>query len=109
MHLQNNTSIDSGQLHISSKEMTLLYEIGFNLIPTATDFVEYIADKIGVSQSGVWYTLKKLKKERLVDFMEKGEEPKPLGLTELGTKVIRSGTVNVQNKHHKAVIGPMKA
>ncbi len=91
------------QLRVTDKELTMLYEIGLNIVPTATDFVDFISDKYQVSQSGVWYTLKKLKKEKLVDFTEKGEEARPLGLTELGMKVIRSKVVDVQNRQYHRV------
>ncbi len=79
-------------------------------MPTATDFVDFVSTKYEVSQSGVWYTLKKLKKEKLVDFTEKGEQAKPLGLTDLGMKVIRSRIVDVQNRqyHHIAITTPVR-
>ena len=100
-----NSSIGNAeQLRVTDKELKLLYEIGLNLIPTATDFVCIIANKYQVSSSGVWYTLKKLKKSCLVDFTEKGEEAKPLGLTELGMKVIRSRVIDVQNRQYHRVI-----
>src|SRR5277367_4837624 len=98
MPIQTTSIENVGQLRVTDKELTLLYEIGLNIVPTATDFVDFVSDKYQVSQSGVWYTLKKLKKEGLVDFTEKGEEPKPLGLTELGMKVIRSKVTDVQNR-----------
>lgn len=76
---------------ISEKELMLLSEIGLEDIPTATSFVEYISDKYGCSASGVWYTLKKLKEKRVVDFTERGrgEEDKPLSLTDYGRETIR--------------------
>ena len=76
---------------ISEKELILLSEIGLEDIPTATSFVEYISDKYGISASGVWYTLKKLKEKRVVDFTERvrGEEYKPLSLTAFGREIIR--------------------
>jgi len=74
---------------ISEKELILLSEIGLEAIPTATSFVEYIAEKYRLSASGVWYTLKKLKEKRVVDFTERGEEDKPLSLTEFGRGTIR--------------------
>ena len=104
MPLQNTTIENVEQIRITDKELTMMYEIGLNLVPTATDFVDYISVKYQVSQSGVWYTLKKLKKEGIVDFMEKGEEPKPLGLTELGMRVIRSKVTDVHNRHYHHVM-----
>ena len=74
---------------VNEKEFVILSEIGLELIPTATSFVEYIAEKYEVSASGIWYTLKKLKKMRVVDFTEKGEELRPLSLTEQGKLMIR--------------------
>lgn len=80
---------------ISEKEFVLLQEIGLDFIPTATSFVEYIAEKYQVSPSGIWYTLKKLKEKRVVDFTEKGrgEEYKPLSLTQYGKEIIRRKVV----------------
>ena len=112
MPVQNTTiaNAEVGQLRVTDKELMLMYEIGLNLIPTATDFVDFISIKYEVSQSGIWYTLKKLKKEGVVDFTEKGEEPKPLSLTDIGMKVIRSKVVDVDNRqYHRVVIAPVKA
>jgi hypothetical protein len=103
MPLQTNIG-NVEQLRVTDKELTLLYEIGFNIIPTATDFVEHISSKYGVSQSGVWYTLKKLKKESMIDFTEKGEEQKPLGLTEFGMKVIRSRPSGQGRQYHTMLV-----
>lgn len=80
----------SGEIRLSEKEIILLAEIGLNQIPTATEFVEYAAAAYGMSQSGIWYTLKKLKQKGVLDFTEKGESYKPLALTEGGMKVLRS-------------------
>ena len=73
------------------KEAIILYEIGLQDIPTATSFVEYVSGLYGCSQSGIWYTLKRLKEKGLVDFTERGrgEENKPLSLTEHGREFIR--------------------
>src|SRR5271154_5050162 len=87
MPIQTTSIENVDKLRVTEKELMLMYEIGLNLIPTATDFVDYVSSKYEVSQSGIWYTLKKLKKESIVDFTEKGEEPKPLGLTDFGMKV----------------------
>lgn len=106
MHVQDTTIVnfDVSQLRVTDKELMLMYEIGLNLIPTATDFVDFISMKYEVSQSGIWYTLKKLKKEGIVDFTEKGEGPKPLSLTDIGMKVIRSRVVDVENRQYHRVI-----
>jgi Mn-dependent DtxR family transcriptional regulator len=79
---------------ISEKELTILSEIGFDQIPTATSLVAYVAEKYEVSASGIWYTLKKLKKMGMLDFMEKGESYKPLMLTENGKSILRNRTNN---------------
>ena len=111
MPVQNTTSIENvEQLRVTDKELRLLYEIGLNIVPTATDFVDFVSAKYNLSKSGVWYTLKKLKKEKLVDFTEKGEEARPLGLTELGMKVIRSKVIDVHNRqyHRVAITTPLQ-
>lgn len=77
------------QLRFSSKELLILSELGLDQVPSATGFVEFVSGSYGISASGVWYTLKKLKKKRVVDFMEKGEGYKPLALTEYGLNVFR--------------------
>jgi hypothetical protein len=74
----------------TDKEVALLAEIGLGEIPTATSFVEYFCSKYGISRSGAWYCLKKLKKEGVVEFTEKGEEYRPLRMTEKGLEVFRS-------------------
>ena len=109
MQVQNASIENVERLRVTDKELTLLYEIGLNLIPTATDFVDYIEEKYSVSKSGVWYTLKKLKKIGIVDFTEKGESARPLGLTELGMKIIRSRVVAVQNRQYSRVDIPIGA
>ena len=83
-------STEFEKMRLSSKELLLLSEIGLDQVPTATDFVEYMAENYNMSQSGIWYTLKKLKKEGVGDFMEKGKEYKPLSLTEGGITVLRN-------------------
>jgi len=103
MPIQTTSVGNFEQLRVTDKELMLLYEIGLNLIPTATDFVDYVSSKYGMSPSGIWYTLKKLKKASIVDFTEKGEEPKPLGLTMLGMKVIRSRVTDVGDRQYHYV------
>jgi DNA-binding PadR family transcriptional regulator len=102
MQLLDRTNDASVQIKITDKELTILYEIGLNMIPTATDFVDFISNKYQVSQSGIWYTLKKLKKEGILDFTEKGEEQRPLGLTDMGMRILRSKVIDVENRqyHH---------
>ncbi len=82
------------------KEAIILYEIGLQDIPTATSFVEYVAELSGCSQSGIWYTLKRLKEKGLVDFTERGrgEENKPLSLTEHGREFIRRRAMEPERK-----------
>ena len=110
MQLLNNT-IRNGEmgLRVTDKQLAILYEIGLNLIPTATEFVESMALKYDVSQSGVWYTLKKLKIGGLVDFAEKGEDHKPLSLTDAGTATIRSRIVDVEKRQYHYAVGMMQA
>ncbi len=95
----------SENLHVSDKEVMVLSEIGLDQIPTATEFVEYISEKYGFSQSGVWYTLHRLKEKGMLDFTEKGEEYRPLELTEGGKNVLRGGFADkgsVSHSHHVA-------
>ncbi len=72
-----------------SKDMVILSEIGLDEMTSATPFVDFLHEKYGFSKSGVWYTLKKLKKEGLLDFTEKGEEYRPLKLTKSGLDCLR--------------------
>ena len=74
---------------LSEKELVLLSEIGLDQIPSASSFVSFVSEQYGLSQSGVWYILKKLKQKRVVDFTEKGEGQRPLALTGLGIKEFR--------------------
>ncbi len=85
---------------LNSKELALLYEIGLDQIPAATNFVEFFADSYGLSQSGIWYILKKLKKERVVDFTEKGEAYKPLSLTAEGRTILRNYRSSTQSNNY---------
>jgi DNA-binding PadR family transcriptional regulator len=74
---------------ISEKAATLMMEIGLDEVATATSFIDYFCSKYGVSKSGAWYCLKKLKKAGLVEFTEKGESYKPLSLTPGGVELLR--------------------
>ena len=80
----------SSGISLSEKKLVLVYEIGLHLIPTATEFVSYVAAKYGFSESGVWYMLKSLKRAGVVDFTEKGEEQRPLTLTDAGMALMRT-------------------
>jgi repressor of nif and glnA expression len=73
----------------TEKEIILLSEIGLDQIPAATNFVQYFSQRYNISESGIWYTLKKLKRKRVVDFTEKGEAYKPLSLTDNGITILR--------------------
>lgn len=86
--------IGNQEVSVSEKELLLVHEIGLNEVPTATDFVIHMAHKYEMSETGVWYTLKKLKKGGIVDFTERGEEQRPLSLTGLGMRLLRGGPVN---------------
>ncbi len=105
--MQQNYTIRNKNLglKVSDKELTILYEIGLDIVPTATELVEYVSQKYGASESGVWYTLKKLKSESLVDFAERGEVHKPLALTDAGRHAIRSRIVDVQNRQYHYLVG----
>jgi hypothetical protein len=89
-------------LRVSEKELAMLSEIGFDQIPTATSFVEFISSKYSASPSGIWYTLKKLKKLGILDFTEKGEEYRPLSLTRHGVMVLRKQTQKTAARHDHA-------
>lgn len=104
--MQQNDTIRNKNLglKVTDKELTILYEIGLDLIPTATDLVESISMKYNISQSGIWYTLKKLKSEGLIDFAEKGEVHRPLLLTQTGTHVIRSRIIDVPDRQYHYVM-----
>lgn len=109
MQLSNDTRNNGVSLKVTDKELTILYEIGLNMIPTATEFVGNISSKYGVSQSGVWYTIKKLKIEGLIDFSEKGETHKPLSLTGAGTQAIRSRVVDVEHRHYHYIMSKIQS
>jgi len=82
-----NDALDAFRL--SDKAATLIMEIGLGEIATATSFIEYVCAKYGVSKSGAWYCLKKLKKAGLIEFTEKGEGYRPLSLTSRGVELFR--------------------
>lgn len=93
--------------HLSMKELAILSEIGLGEMPTATEFVELVAEKYEVSVSGVWYTLKKLKREGHLDFTEKGEEERPLHLTESGIRVLRANMKRMTGGAEEGVVYQM--
>ncbi len=97
--VQTIYSTEFEKIRLSSKELLMLSEIGLDQVPTATDFVEFMSENYNMSQSGIWYTLKKLKKEGIVDFMERGEEYKPLSLTEGGITVLRNNMTPEKARH----------
>ena len=100
MQLPKTIVRSAGKLNktLNDKELALLSEIGLDQIPAATNFVEFFSQSYGASPSGVWYTLKKLKKERVVDFTEKGEAYKPLSLTENGISILRQNSAIQKTK-----------
>ncbi len=106
---QNYTTMNNLGLKVTDKELAILYEIGLDTIPTATELVEAVAQKYEASQSGVWYTLKKLKVQGLVDFAEKGEAHRPLTLTSAGTHAIRSRVIDVQNRQYHYIAKQISA
>ncbi len=71
------------------KTCVVLSEIGYEHMTSATSFVLYIHDKYDISESTVWYTLKKLKRQGLLEFGSRGEG-KPLELTRAGVSAFRS-------------------
>ncbi len=75
---------------LSHKDAQLLAEIGMDWGSTATSFVEHMCDRYEISRSGAWYCLKKLKKEGVVEFTEKGEDYKPLRMTDRGLEAFRA-------------------
>ena len=90
---------------LSDKEVRMLSEIGLDEISTATSFVEYVCDKYSMSRSGAWYCLKKLKKEGVVEFTEKGEAFKPLRMTEKGLGVFRAQVYDTRNDRQLPALG----
>ncbi len=76
-------------MQVQEKQRLILLELGYDEV-TATQFVEYISEKYSLSKSGIWYLLKKMKREGLVDFPEKGEQSRPLSLTKGGAIALRS-------------------
>ncbi|VVB76682.1 Uncharacterised protein [uncultured archaeon] len=90
MQVGTRYSDASDGLRFNDKAVTLIFEIGLDEVATATSFIDYVSDKYDVSKSGAWYCLKKLKKEGMVEFTEKGESFKPLSLTPKGIEIFRS-------------------
>ena len=96
-----------GAFRLSDKAITLIMEIGFDEIATATSFIDYVSEKYGVSKSGLWYCLKKLKSAGLVEFTEKGGSYAPLGLTLKGAELfrrLRSITARVESEAGQEVV-----
>ncbi|MGC8676407.1 MAG: hypothetical protein ACP5T3_02745 [Candidatus Micrarchaeia archaeon] len=78
--------------------LSLIIEIGFDEIDTATSFVEYYCESYGESKSSIWYRLKRLKEMGFLDFAEKGEQPRPLSLTQQGKELLRQSHVRASLK-----------
>ena len=88
---------------VNEKEFLMLSEVGLDQIPTATSFVAFVSERYALSPSGIWYTLKKLKKDGLLDFMEKGEGYKPLSLTSKGVAMLRKHAPVSTSAYEEAV------
>lgn len=100
--LQLYSGEESRSLQVG-KDVLILSEIGLDEIMSATPFVDYMNEKYGFSKSGVWYNLKKLKKQGLLDFTEKGEEQRPLHLTKEGLERLRSSIPKAREHSHQMV------
>ncbi len=94
MQVLGTSVIDSKRIEISGKKLVIVHEIGLTAVPTATEFVRYISVKYRMSESGVWYMLKALKRVGVVDFTEKGEAQRPLSLTDAGMRMVRGPQQN---------------
>lgn len=90
MQVGRTSSYTLEVLRLSGKEAQVLAEIGMDWGSTATSFVEYMCDRYEISRSGAWYALKKLKEKGVVEFTEKGEEQKPLRMTDKGLEAFRA-------------------
>jgi DNA-binding MarR family transcriptional regulator len=92
------------KLEITSKELLIIMEIGYDNITSASRFVDYIFEKHSFSKSAVWYNLKKMKKKGTVDFAEKGEKYRPLSLTQQGVELLRrAATQNTISSAYRAL------
>lgn len=95
---------------MSDKAVMIIAEIGLDEIATATSFIEYFCSKYGVSRSGAWYCLKKLKKAGLVAFAEKGEQHAPLSLTDKGVELFRRfGSMALRPQPMRTAFAGMRA
>ena len=95
MQVLTTSNANSEGIALSGKKLAIVHEIGIAEVPTATAFVAYVAVKYSISESGVWYVLKTLKRDGVVDFTEKGEEQRPLTLTCKGMRMVRRGQVGI--------------
>jgi hypothetical protein len=93
---------------LSGKEAQMLSEIGIDWGSTATSFVEYMCDRYEISRSGAWYCLKKLKEKGVVEFTEKGEEYKPLRMTEKGLEAYRAHMTRWQKEERNHALEPLQ-
>lgn len=89
MRVGRTSSYTLEVFRLRDKEAQMLAEVGIDWGSTVTSFVEYVCDKYELSRSGAWYCLKKLKKEGVVEFTERGEEYKPLRMTDKGLEAFR--------------------
>ncbi len=90
-------------LGISDKSMLIISELGYTET-TASNFVEYLSGKYGMSKSTIWYNLKKLKRSGMLDFAEKNEEYKLLSLTRKGKEELRQLMLAVRNSKYSATL-----
>ena len=90
MQVGRTSSYTLEVLRLSGKEAQMLAEIGMDWGSTATSFVEYVCGRYEISRSGAWYCLKRLKEKGVVEFTEKGEEQKPLRMTDKGLEAFRA-------------------
>ena len=69
-------------------EQLIILEIGFDLIPSASSFTEYVSNIYGFSKSTAWYNLKNLKNKKILDFATKINPTQILALTKKGIRYL---------------------
>jgi len=74
------------ELKLTKREQLLIMEIDTDKIDAASKFVDYINDIYNIPKSSIWYMMKKLKEEGLIEFASRDEIGKPLYLTDAGIK-----------------------
>lgn len=67
-------------------EQLIILEIGYDLIPSASSFTEYVSNIYGFSKSTVWYNLKNLKNKNVLNFATKINPKQILALTKKGIR-----------------------